>query len=342
MSYVYVQFNSSERPLDIFYSKLCKFKLNTIQYDSIHQLCSECYNDKAYVLGNIVWPDNIEHLKEHDLYPDKFFVDIIMNTHLNNGIPINPPFITNEESLKNIKYYSLNQNQLNIIDAIMKNGSINNYDLCAEKKDKCDTDNRYIYSEHSGGIKIMKNDELTITIDTKTDRIDKNDPTIFLPRKQKYLKNYEFVFHTHPNTTTYAGRLNDYVLYEFPSSNDLFNYTYYFNKGKCQASLIAAPEGMYVIRQIVLKNSISLDPELFYYIRKRITKLEMEAIKNIKDIEMIAEPEKFHKDVSQNRNYINRYNELIKNNNLYIEYYPKIKVNNEWIYSDLNLQYIKK
>lgn len=317
------------------FNKVCK-KINTdeIDLDAVrdYMKCSGCYPKKYCELGNIVWPKNIEHkMKYHNLYPSDYFVMIIMNTCILDGHIINPPIQLEYDQISKFSYVHLDYNKLLIIDALMKEGSYPRYEL----------ENSYIYSEHSGVISVQNKIVDNIIVSAKTNRIDKDDKCIFLPVNDKTYNNYEYLFHTHPNTKTYGGRIKNGILYEFPSANDLLNFIKYHNEGKAQLSLIVAPEGIYNIRQIVYRKFHEIDPEFFYHLRKFILKLEDLAIKKMKPIlHKISNPIIFHKYVGNNFNFIKSFNKFIETNNLYIEYYPREKKNNEWSLRAINLPYM--
>jgi len=69
--------------------------------------------------------------------------------------------------------------------------------------------------------------------------------------------------------------------------------------------------------------------------------LEKSAIRhNKKVLPKLRDPNIFHARISSNYKYINLYNRLIKPANLFIEYYPREKKNNEWVLKQINLQWL--
>lgn len=281
----------------------------------IEKLCS-------YKLGNIIWS------KKKDMYPSEYFIQIIMNIVIINDYIINPPLHLNYEDINHFKYIPLTYNKLLIIDALMIQGSFPRYS----------NDNKFIYSEHSGGIIIKDDKVINIIVSTQTDRIDPNDKTIFLPTNTKDLYKYPYLFHTHPNTKEYGGRLNEGIIYEFPSANDIYNFMKYHDEGKTQGSLIVAPEGSYFIRPIFLHKYNNLE-KYFNKIVSFISKLEKIAINNIPNVN-IHIPDNFHKYIGNNLIYIKMFNKFIKPLNIFIEYYPRIKINNEWCLREINLPFL--
>ena len=143
-----------------------------------------------------------------------------------------------------------------IIDALVKQGSYPRYIVDNNSVKK------YIYSEHSGVLNLTSNDKINnVVVSTESSRIDSHDTNIYLPINTDILSKHEFLFHTHPNTTTYAGRMNEGIIYELPSANDILNFVKYHNNGVAQASIIAAPEGIYVVRLIVYEKQLDITME---------------------------------------------------------------------------------
>jgi hypothetical protein len=295
--------------------------------------CSKCSDKTYYRLANIVWSESVVHkITSHQYYPTEYFIMVILNTCVIDNEIINPPIQLNNDNLNNFSYIPLNYNKLLIIDALMDHGSYPQYEK----------DNMYIYSEHSGVITLKNKLIDTIIVSAETDRIDLHDKKIYLPNNISILSNHEYIFHTHPNATTYGGRINEGVLYEFPSANDIFNFIKYYNEGQVLASIIVAPEGIYVIRPIVYKSKYDIDVDLFYTLRKFIFRLEQMAIEKVKNIAELSNPDIFHTKVSCNFKYIKIYNKMIRSGNLFIEFYPREKKNGEWRLMPINLQYIKR
>ena len=292
-------------------------------------LCDKCKNNKFYQLGNIVWSENVMHkIGSHQSYPTEYFIKIIINTYVINDKIINPPIKLKLHQINDLSYVPLRYNILLIIDALMKQGSYPRY---------MSTNGKFIYSEHSGVLSIKNKMIDNLIISAETNRLDPNDDTIYLPINTNNLAQYEYLFHTHPNTTKYAGRINEGIIYEFPSANDILNFVKYHNEGKAQASLIIAPEGTYIIRQIEYQKKYNIDPQMFFHLRKFILKLEKIAIKQIKLIDKISNPDVFHKKIGSNFTYIRMYNRFIEPYNLLVEYYPRIKKNGEWVLRQINL-----
>lgn len=311
--------------------------LNNYRNIHIKKDCIGCIATKVYQLANIIWPNNIIHkIKNHQRYPSEYFIKVIINTHIRDNYVINPPIQLKNDQIPLFDYIPLHHNKLLILDALMHQGSYPRYLVSFDNENE-----KYIYSEHSGVITIRNKIIDSIIVSTETNRIDSNDNNIYLPRNISYFENHEYLFHTHPNTIKYGGRIKEGIIYEFPSSNDILNFIKYHNQGKAQLSLIIAPEGIYVIRPIRYQKVITYDPFFFDFFSKFIIKLEKIAISRIKEyINMISDPDVFHKYIGGNMNYIKAYNRFIEPLNLFVEFYPRVKKNGEWMLQQINLQYL--
>lgn len=299
-------------------------------------ICPKCNPNFFYKLGNIVWSDDIKHkIETHQNYPSEYFIKIIINMCIINGYIINPPIQISPEQTKYFTYIPLHYNKLLIIDALMRQGSWPRY---LYSKNGI---NKYIYSEHSGVITI-KNKRVDNIIISETDRINVMDDNIYLPSNTNILNNYEYLFHTHPNTQNYGGRIKDGIIYELPSANDLLNFIKYHDSGRAQASIIIAPEGVYVVRPIWYIKKYQIIKNFYTRVQKFILKLERFAIKKLeKFFPKITDPDIFHNKIGSNFSFVKLYNKFIEPYNLFIEYYPREKRNNEWCLRPINLPYLE-
>lgn len=302
--------------------------------------CSKCKKGKYYRLGNIFWSSSIKHkIKTHKRYPSEYFIKAVINTVIIKKYIINPPIKLNNNQINNFDLIPLRYNKLLIIDALMKQGSYPRYLAFDNNNNK-----KFIYSEHSGALVIEDKVVKSIIVSADTNRTDVDDDEIYLPVNSEFMAKYEYLFHTHPNTLKYGGRIKEGILYEFPSANDIFNFVKYYNEGKLQASIIISPEGIYLIRPIYYPKIYKLDHEIFVSLRNRILEIEKLAIDNLINenisIEKISEPDFFHEKVGKNFRYIKLYNKTIKSINIYVEYYPREKRNEEWSLMQINLPYI--
>ena len=281
---------------------------------------------KYYKLSNIIWSDKMKYLIEtHHRYPSEYFIKVILNTIVIDDYIVNKPIYLDPTKINELNYIPLHHNTLLIMDSLFNNGSQSQYESTSDKK--------FLYSEHSGVLSVKNNRIENVIIFTDTDRIDKNDQTILLPNNidiNTDVSHFEYLFHTHPNATIYAGRINEGVLLEVPSASDLLYFSKYSATKNIQGSIIVAPEGMYVIRVIKYGEKIKLDQTLLHNIKSFILDLEEEAVRKVQGIKNLSDPDIFHKTVGSDLSYIKSYNKFIKSTNIMVEYYPRYKKNNQW------------
>lgn len=297
--------------------------------------CAKCQKKEYYMIKNILWDNTLAHkIKNHNAYPSNFFVKIISNLAVYDNNIINPPIVIPKKLFNSYNFVTLGYNQLLIIDALMHQGSYPRYLTNNRMKN--------LYSEHSGAISVSNGQIDNIIVSAESNRLDNNDSDIYLPQNTSLMSKYSYIFHTHPNTIKYAGRIDNGIIYEFPSANDMFNFIKYYNESNVQSSIVITPEGTYVIRPIVYVQSINPDITIFYEIQDHLLLLEKQAIKKFSSIKNISDPDIFHANVSSDFTFIKSINKLISKLNLFIEFYPRIKLNNRWYLKDINLPYIAK
>ena len=336
-SKIYTKDLSHEKDLNSKHDKKIDYLCSIIDFQN--DKCNKCAIKKFYELGNIIWANILEHkIDQHKLYPSEYFIKIILAIVISDNYIINPPLQLPPKLISSYSYIPLHYNKLLIIDALMSQGSQPRY---IAPTNNSTIPEKFIYSEHSGAISINNNSVNNIIVSAETNRTDIGDENIYLPNNTELLAKYEYIFHTHPNTSKYGGRVKEGIVYEFPSANDLFNFIKYHNDGKAQASIVVAPEGTYVVRPIQYQKLLDINLELFYHLRKFILKLEKIALKKIRPfVQKISDPDIFHAVVGSDFTCIKIYNKFIEPINLFIEYYPRIKKNGEWASCQINLPYI--
>lgn len=286
------------------------------------KLCKQKNITKGvYSFKNLAWEDNLEHyVKKHNVKVPQKFKKYVTNM---NNISI---LKFKSFGLKKIK---LTRNQLNIMDALLFSGGDK---TIYEKKQK------FYYSEHFGLLDFNKNGLETYLIDTNTSRVDEGDDVILMPTtNRKDLQDFEYIFHTHPpENNKPGGRVNDGILYEFPSMPDIFHFIHYHNIGNVNGSIVATCEGLYIIMQLNLSNK---KVEMTNSVEDKLTK-EFEIIQKeaIKKYGTKFTNEVFYSKIAQNTSYIKRINNILKKNSLKIDFYPRIKnKKNKWVLPEITL-----
>lgn len=288
-----------------------------------------CVVANEYILGSLVWDDTLIKKMEDCHFPSKYFVSVITATQIHDKYICNVPIKIPKALKKRITYVPFPSHSLLVLDAVWKQGSGRRYKY----------QSRYLYSEHSGVLSVADKRIDQVIVLSNTNRVDPSDSEIFLPTNSDAFSDYPYMFHTHPNNGAWGGRLSDGIAYEFPSASDIYNFTEYYDKGKTQASIIVSPEGMYVIRPVAYVNKYSLDQHHYAGINDKINELETKAMARIKG--KIRDAASFHKHISNDTQYIASFNDYLAKINVYIEYFPRILVNGEWVLRPIYLSYIK-
>ncbi len=202
-------------------------------------------------------------------------------------------------SIEKNKYIKIKRNQLLILDALLDDGGNKIY---KGKK------NKYYYSEHFGMLDINKKGLDKLIISAKSNRIDEDDEDIYFPGDVEDAYEYEFIFHTHPPTSGLT-RVNEGILYEFPSIHDIYHFVDLYNKGKTQGSIVIAPEGLYII--CTKDNQIVKYPKSDKIFEKMINNLLNIQEIAIKEYGVEINDELYYKNVINNKKYIKMYNDMI-------------------------------
>jgi hypothetical protein len=203
----------------------------------------------------------------------------------------------------------------------------------------------FLYSEHSGIINcnLENNNISNIIINNTNNVLYKNDTELFFPNFYKDFKNNKFIFHTHPPTPYPGSRINiDNIVYEFPSISDLHHFAYHYNNGITCGEFVFAPEGIYLIRprfnnKTFFKkiNILKKDDNI---ILKKIIQIQAEVMKkyNLYNYKYSKHKELYYSKICQDTTYINRLNIILKDINLFIDYFPKVKnIKKKWVYDSI-------
>lgn len=288
-----------------------------------------CAVDDEYILGSLIWDDEVIKKMEDCHFPSKYFVSVITATQIHGKYICNVPMKIPKTLKKQFTYIPFPSHSLLVLDAVWKQGSGRRYKY----------QSRFLYSEHSGVLSVADKRVDQVIVLSNTNRVDPSDSEIFLPTNSDAFSDYPYMFHTHPNNGSWGGRMKDGIAYEFPSASDIYNFTEYYDKGKTQASIIVSPEGMYIIRPVTYVNKYSLDQHHYAGINDTINNLETKAMSLIKG--KVNDAASFYKYISNNTRYIARFNNYLAKINVYIEYFPRILVNGEWVLRPVYLPYFK-
>jgi hypothetical protein len=297
-------------------------------------------------IKNIRWENGLNHyVNIHNIVPSEEFIDFVFNyetTELNKRSITVGRINATIEINQNKKYLKVHRNQILIMDALMKHGSYRSYIENSKKT-------IYRFSEHAGMLDFNDTGLERFIIKGNTNRIPKGDNTIYLPNEftEKDL-DYEYIFHTHPPTHGLGGRIDDGVLYEFPSVGDVLHFSRVYNSflidditsiPTVQGSIIVAPEGMYIIRKKEFDNKeIDLGMSFMREYSNKLFNIEQLAIDLYGPTPEDITEKMFYEEISQDREYIDLLNKYLNKNGLHIDYYARIKDDHgHWIIDTLYL-----
>ena len=292
--------------------------------------CSKCKKqfDCIYKLSKLVITDaQIHELQSHNIIEYELYEKIIKY----------------EIPEYNIDYNLFNTNELNIIDGLYEEGSNKIY---IDKHKNIFNSKDAKFSEHYGLLYFTKNklDKVIVQINT---RVDKEDSSIFMPQRSEEAFEVDYLFHTHPKTPYLGSRMANSIIYEFPSMADINHFIEHHNRGKLLGSLVISPEGIYNIRKYLFnRDKIRLDFEIFFseledtYIDCfQDSMMDYSQLKEIEKVNGFFKiPEKiFYKNISTNLEFIKRINYVLEKYDITIDFYPRVKLNNKWIFPSIYL-----
>lgn len=297
--------------------------------------CSLCNNSDNknnisigfFKLNKIIWDSNLRHyITKHNIIPSDIFIDYIYKFNIKNKqqrLKLDGVLYTKS----NIRYIKLDRNQIMIMDALMKHGGYTKKYISSDKTKKI-----YRYSEHSGLIDFNNQGVDKIVIVGNTNRIDKGDSEIYLPKNIPEAYDYEYIFHTHPPTPKPGGRAHIGILYEIPSVSDIFHFIDHYNNGTTQGSIVIASEGLYIIACSEIKTKkININENNFYKeINKTYQIIQKEGIEKYG---IDFKTKYFYSVISQDIEFINKINSVLNKYKLHIYYYPRTRdvTNKKWI-----------
>jgi hypothetical protein len=297
-----------------------------------------------YSVANINWDDGLKHhIAQHYYKPSDEFTDFLNHIKIKNNkiIHNNEHKHTDKEKVlfrmngyivkrEKKTYIKINRNQIHILDALMNDGGFS--------KKYIDSHKNLRWSEHAGLLDFSGSKLDKIIVSGKTKRTDIEDHEIFLPLNMIEAYDYEYMFHTHPPTPYPGARAKEGIVYEFPSTSDIFHFIEHYNNGNIQGSIVIAPEGAYIIKSygIGIDDKIIINDENKVYdeIEKYMFELQEEALnkygRNIKNI--------YFEKVINDKKYIKKFNKFLKQYNIKIDYKARIQdEKGNWIIDGLNI-----
>jgi hypothetical protein len=230
----------------------------------------------------------------------------------------------------NYSFSLLHSNNINIIDGIYEEGS---YNIFINKNKNLFNTDKFNFSEHSGFI-IFNADIVDKVVVLNNYRTDKEDPTIFLPRNNIEALSVHYIFHTHPKTPELFSRfINDNILYEFPSLNDIYHFIDHHNRGILNGSLVITPEGIYNIRKKTFnEKKIIIDEDIFDNLMNDVF-LDCYKKSYDKYYKIKFNENNFYKHIATNLEFLKNINSVLEKFDITIDYICRVKskkINNDY------------
>jgi hypothetical protein len=287
--------------------------------------CKKKFENKYKIKNLTINESNIHELETHNIINYDLYEQIMKF----------------EISEYNINFNLFNTNELNVIDGLYEEGS---YDIYIDKKKNIFNSKDNKFSEHYGLLYFSNNklDKIVVQLNT---RVEKDDPSIYMPQNSKEALKVDYIFHTHPKTPYLGSRISISILYEFPSMGDILHFIEHHNQGILLGSIVIAPEGIYNIRKYTFnRDKIKVDYDIF------LSELEdtyidcyqdsMADYSDLKQLDKIKGhykiPEKiFYKNIATNLEFIKRINYVLEKYDLTIDFYPRVELNKKWIFPSI-------
>jgi hypothetical protein len=293
-------------------------------------ICIECKKtfDKKYKIKNLsILESNIHEFFVHNII-DYNLYENISKFHIEDDI---------------INYNLFNTNELNIIDGLYEEGSNKIY---IEKKKNIFNSKHNKYSEHYG-LLYFNNNKLEKVVVQLNNRVEKNDPSIYMPQNSLDALKVNYIFHTHPKTPYLGSRISISILYEFPSIGDILHFVEHHNRGVLLGSIIITPEGIYNIRKNIFnRDKIKIDYDIFISeLEETYLECFQDSTADYSDLKKLEKinghykiPEKiFYKNIATNLEFIKRINSSLEKYDITIDFYNRIYLENKWIFPTIYL-----
>lgn len=284
--------------------------------------------DKIFLHNKILWHNGLSHyIETHNIEPSGRFKDMIFyyDVHIKKQ---NRNFIKLNGTIYK-KFVKIDRKQLNILDALMVHGGY--------KKKYGDHSTKY--SEHAGFLDFEGDTLKKIIVSGNTSRIEDDDDDIYFPNDLDEVREYEYIFHTHPPTPRPGGRVHDGVLYEVPSLGDIFHFIENHNDGNVVGSIVVTPEGLYCIRKLSNDpHQINInDDKLYKAYYKAYNKIQEDAIDKYGTQ---FNDKQFFKVIAQDIEWIDKLNKTLNQFNITIDFYPRKRdINNIWYLDTIYLPF---
>jgi hypothetical protein len=316
------------------YNQLLNNKINKLveigkekQYPNTCKKCKKKFNNKYKFKTFSFTEADIHQLLAHNFIDYELYEQIMKYKILTD----------------NIDYNLFNTNELNIIDGLYEEGSNKIY---IDKKKNIFNSKDNKFSEHYG-LLYFSNTKLEKVVVQINSRVEKDDPSIYMPQNSQEALKVDYIFHTHPKTPYLGSRMSISILYEFPSISDIIHFIEHHNRGILLGSLIIAPEGIYNIRKNIFnRDKIKIDYDIFLSEMEDIYvdcyQESMAIYSDLKELEKTNGehkiPEKiFYKNIANNLEFIKKINYVLEKYDVTIDFYNRIFLDQKWIFPTIYL-----
>jgi hypothetical protein len=292
-----------ELPIGNEYSKLRLIENKINKYKLESGLQAYYLNPYIWIISNkktMVSKNFKEFIKNQDiekLNSEKHFTLIFNNTEVRVG---------------NKKIVMLSYKHLSILDELMFMGAKKVFGRKNEQ-----------YIEHAGLLDINDSGKVDkIIINTHRNFSAKDDKEILFNYDLPEIQENELIFHTHPPTGGVYGRIEDDMVYDPPSPEDIIHFMENYNDGVVQNSLVITLEGYYVIKCKKLGlNTIKIEDEEYFMTKyeKELNKLQNRALKRHSNgKKLVKNKENFFNNIDDN--ILDSINKFLENYNIEIDF----------------------
>ena len=265
----------------------------------------------AYHLSPYIWI-----IRKKDIKVSKKFKEFIKNQNL-DSLETNKHFTlvfnNTEVRVGNKRIIKLTYKHLSILDELMHLGAKKIFGPKSEQ-----------YIEHAGMLDINSSGKVDkIVVNTHRNFNAEDDKEILFNYDLPDIKENELIFHTHPPTGGIYGRLEEGIIYDPPSPEDIIHFIENYNEGVVQNSIVVTIEGYYIIKcKRFGLNEITIEDDEYFITKynRLLYKLQNVSLENhnIKGKKFEKNKDYFFKHI--NDNFLESLNKFLDNYNIEIDF----------------------
>jgi hypothetical protein len=280
-------------------------------------------NTKTYKLHNVYWSDSLFHyVNMHNVKPTQEFIDFIVNYESSEGF-----------TSFNVEF-DLSINHLSILDSLVKYGF---------KENVLKNKEEHKIMKHTGLLRYGKKGIEYITINTIFNDSFNRSEQIYeqFERILDQDRNHA-LFCTIPYIDPYKIVKKDSYL-NYPKIKDLYIFIFFYEEYRMYDYFIFATEGYYIIQtknseKFVLNINNTKKKKMLSIYKSSKYNLIKKHQKKIKKIKKKEIEEYYFSKIARDTEFIENINKFIKDLNIEIKYFPRVKVNNKWVYNPISAE----